>query len=127
MGQILWIGLGGFFGAILRFMVSGSVQWIAKGVEMPSGTLLVKLIGSFVFGFLSVLGERSEFFSVDAKSFIFVGGLGAFTTFSTFANDSFSLFQDGSNMWGLANIAVHIVLGLVAIGLGRLLAQQFVH
>ncbi|MBT6151500.1 MAG: fluoride efflux transporter CrcB, partial [Chloroflexi bacterium] len=47
--------------------------------------------------------------------------------FSTFANDSFSLFQDGSNMWGLANIAVHIVLGLVAIGLGRLLAQQFVH
>ncbi len=126
MAQILWIGLGGFVGAILRFLVSGSVQWIAKGVEIPAGTLLVNLIGSFIFGFLSVLGERSEVFSLDAKSFIFVGGLGAFTTFSTFANDSFSLFQDGSNIWGVANIAIHIVLGLVAIWLGRLLAQQFV-
>jgi CrcB protein len=122
--QIFWIGLGGFVGAILRFMVSGSVQWIAKGVELPSGTLLVNLIGSFAFGFLSVLGDRSEILTMDARAFIFVGGLGAFTTFSTFANDSFSLFQDGSNIWGLVNIAIHIILGLTAIWLGRILGQQ---
>lgn len=114
-------------GAVLRFLVSGSVQWIAKGIDLPSGTLLVNLIGSFVFGFLSVLGDQSDLFSMDAKSFIFIGGLGAFTTFSTFANDSFTLFQDGSNVWGLINIAIHIILGISAIWLGRVLGHQFIN
>lgn len=123
MLQILWVGIGGFIGAILRYMVSGSVQQLLRDATFPFGTLAVNLIGSFVFGWLTVLGDQSNVLSTEARAFLFIGFLGAFTTFSTFGNDSYSLLNDGDNLQALLNIGIHIFLGVGAIWLGRLTGQ----
>ena len=61
--------------------------------------------------------------SAEARSFIFIGLLGAFTTFSTFGNDTVSLFRDGEDILSLLNIGLHLVLGLAAVWLGQTLVS----
>jgi CrcB protein len=97
MLQVLWIGLGGFVGAILRYAVSGGVQQILRNSAFPFGTLAVNLIGSFIFGWLTIYADQSCLLSNESRAFLFVGFLGAFTTFSTFGNDSYSLLNGGYN------------------------------
>ena len=123
MSEILWIGMGGFLGAVLRYMVSGSVQLFFSDTAFPLGTLIVNLIGSFVIGLLSVVSETQDIFSLESRSFVFVGLLGAFTTFSTFGNESFNLFQSGNTGGAWGNIGLHIGLGLAAVWLGRAAGQ----
>jgi CrcB protein len=123
MLQVLWIGLGGFIGAIMRFLVSGGVHQMLRNSSFPFGTLAVNLLGSFFFGWLTVLADQSSFISSDSKAFLFVGFLGAFTTFSTFGNDSYSLLDGGDSWYALLNIGYHIFLGVGAIWLGRTLGK----
>lgn len=52
MGDLLLIGIGGFIGAILRYLVAGWVHQASKSTSFPYGTLVVNIPGSFVIGFL---------------------------------------------------------------------------
>jgi CrcB protein len=108
-------------------MVAGGVQQIVQGSAFPLGTLAVNLLGSFIFGWLSVLGDQADLISSDSRAFLFIGFLGAFTTFSTFGNDSYSLLNGGENFFALLNIGFHIFLGVGAIWLGRLVGQAILH
>jgi CrcB protein len=126
MLQVLWIGLGGFIGAILRYAVSGGVQQMLRNSAFPFGTLAVNLIGSFIFGWLTIFADQSDLVSTETRAFLFVGFLGAFTTFSTFGNDSYSLFNGGENGFALLNIGFHIFLGVGAIWLGRFIGKSFI-
>jgi CrcB protein len=126
MLQVLWIGLGGFVGAILRYAVSGGVQQILRNSAFPIGTLAVNLIGSFIFGWLTIYADQSNLLSTESRAFLFVGFLGAFTTFSTFGNDSYSLLNVGDNWAALLNIGFHIFLGVGAIWLGRFIGKSFI-
>ena len=126
MLQVIWIGLGGFIGAILRYAVSGGVQQMLRNSAFPFGTLAVNLIGSFIFGWLTIYADQSNLVSTETRAFLFVGFLGAFTTFSTFGNDSYSLFNGGDNWFALLNIGFHIFLGVGAIWLGRFIGKSFV-
>ena len=83
-------------------------------------TLVINLLGCVLMGALSQLVESFGFFSAGTRSFIFVGLLGAFTTFSTFGNESVNLLRDGNHLLSFLNIALHIILGIGAIWLGRL-------
>ncbi|MDH5507881.1 MAG: fluoride efflux transporter CrcB [Anaerolineae bacterium] len=123
MGQALWVGLGGFIGAVLRYVVGGAVQRWSKAVAFPYGTLAVNLIGCLAIGFFSQVADRRGFFSAEGRAFAFLGVLGAFTTFSTFGSDSVELFRAGQSVPGLLNVGGHIVLGLGAVLLGRYLGQ----
>ena len=69
--------------------------------------------------------EGQETFSPQGRAFLFIGLLGAFTTFSTFGNESFNLWQDGNNLLAWGNVGLHIVLGLGAVWLGRFLGLTF--
>ena len=118
MGNLLLIGLGGFIGAILRYSVSGFVQGWSKGNPFPIGTLAVNILGCFVIGLLSQLAESHGLFSPETRSLLFIGFLGAFTTFSTFGNDTMNLLQ--STPWlSITNVSAHIMLGLIAVWAGR--------
>jgi CrcB protein len=123
MGNLLLIGLGGFMGALLRYSVTGWVQNWSKSFNFPYGTLFVNLLGCLLIGALSQIAEVRGVISPEARSFIFIGLLGAFTTFSTFGYDTVNLFQEGKDLLSLINIGLHLVLGLSAVWLGRSLVS----
>jgi CrcB protein len=120
--KLLYVGLGGFAGSVLRYLASGYVQGLSGSVGFPYGTLAVNLTGCFIIGFLSHLADARGVFSADTRAFVFIGVLGGFTTFSTFGNETMNLFRDGENSFALFNIGTHILLGLFFVWLGRSLA-----
>ena len=119
MTNLLLVGLGGFIGSILRYLLSGYVQGSSRSVDFPFGTLAVNLIGCFVIGFLAQLAEGRGLFTSQARTFIFVGILGGFTTFSSFGNETINLARDSQFVNALANIGANVILGLLAVWLGR--------
>jgi len=117
--NILLVGAGGFIGSILRYLVSGYIQQSTKSIDFPYGTLAVNLIGCFVIGFLAQLAEARGMFTSESRSFVFVGILGGFTTFSSFGNETLNLARDSQLMNALANVGANVILGLFAVWLGR--------
>lgn len=119
MGQIFIIGLGGFIGAVLRYLIGGWVQAFSGSGSFPYGTLSVNLMGCLLIGLLSQLAETGQFFTPETRLFLLMGVLGAFTTFSTFGNETLTLFRNGQTFLSLMNVGAHILLGLSAVWLGH--------
>ncbi len=119
MVNILLVGFGGFIGSVLRYLASGYIQQATKSIDFPYGTLAVNVIGCFVIGFLSQLAESRGAFTNEARLFVFVGILGGFTTFSSFANETLNLARDSQTMNALANVGANVIFGLFAVWLGR--------
>jgi CrcB protein len=117
--NILFVGIGGFIGSVLRYIVSGYVQQAAKSIDFPYGTLAVNVIGCFIIGVLAQLAESRGVFTSESRLFVFVGVLGGFTTFSSFGNETFNLARDGQLAGALANIGANVIVGLFAVWLGR--------
>ena len=124
MGKLFLAGIGGFIGSALRYAVTGYVQTWTRSINFPYGTLAVNLIGCFAIGLLSYLAETRGLFTAETRTLIFIGLLGGFTTFSAFGNETMNLWRDGENALAMANIALHLVLGLGAVWLSRTLAYQ---
>ncbi len=119
MRNLFFVGIGGFMGAILRYTVSGFVQNLSHRIDFPFGTLVVNVVGCFFIGALSQLVETQMVLSAEVRLLLLVGVLGAFTTYSTFSNETVSLLQDQEMLLALMNIGMHLVLGLGAVILGR--------
>jgi len=100
---LLLIGLGGFLGANARFLVS---TWVAQrvGSQFPWGTLVVNFSGSLLLGMLLAWAANQAAFDTRARLFLVTGFFGAYTTFSTFANESIALLQSGDWAGALGNI-----------------------
>ncbi len=119
--QFVAIGVGGAIGAILRFVISG-IAYNVLGQNFPWGTLVVNMIGCFLIGFLSQLFEEMAI-SPNLRVLILVGGLGAFTTFSTYALENVNLLRDGQFGIAFLNIIASTVLGIVFVFVGMALAN----
>ncbi|MBN2614144.1 MAG: fluoride efflux transporter CrcB [Bacteroidales bacterium] len=91
--KLLAVAFGGSIGAVLRFVIYELIESKHKS-DFPWGTLTVNLLGSLVIGFLWGYFSR-VYISPSLRMLIFVGILGSFTTFSTFAFDNFSLIRNG--------------------------------
>lgn len=122
--QLIAIAVGGAAGAVLRFVVSG-LAYDYLGDGFPWGTLVVNLIGCFVIGFLSKLFE-SMTVSPNVRMMILVGGLGAFTTFSTYALENVNLLRDDQIMLAAINVLASTAVGLICVFLGIALANLVV-
>ena len=122
MFNILFVGVGGFIGSVLRYAVAGWVQQLSRSLDFPYGTLMVNLIGCFVIGFLGELAEARGIFASETRLLIFIGLLGGFTTFSSFGNDTLNLVRSGQMFNALTNVAVNVILGLLLVWLGRTVA-----
>ena len=122
MANIVSIGLGGFLGAIGRYYISG-VFYRWWGTGLPYGTFAVNIIGCFFLGFVMTLTEERFLVNPVIRSFLAIGFLGAFTTFSTFSFETLMLIRDGSFFAAVENILLSMVIGLVAIYLGIVLAR----
>ncbi len=112
---ILAIGSGGFIGAVLRAYLSGVINKTLPH-DIPFGTLGVNIIGSFLIGVLFALFYHIEI-SPNIKSFLITGLLGALTTFSTFAIESFWLFKTNYFL-ALANILLNVIFTIIFAGIG---------
>jgi fluoride exporter len=119
MHPIVLVGIGGFIGAVLRYLMSGFVQNLTQSVSFPHGTLAVNLTGCFLMGIFSHLVESQAGMTAEMRLFLMVGLLGSFTTYSTFSNETLNLLQDHGLSLALINMGTHIIFGLSAVLLGR--------
>ena len=114
---ILAIGSGGFLGAVLRAYLNGFINSRIHHA-LPLGTLGVNLIGSFIMGALFAYFMYTNILSVHAKSFLTTGLLGALTTYSTFAMETFFLLEGGSIVLALSNMALNMFGTVLMAGSG---------
>lgn len=114
MRDVLLIGFGGFLGAVLRYGISGMAHSMLRSFEYPIGTLVVNLLGSFILVFLASASEFSGIFAPGLRAFIFIGLLGAFTTFSTFSLETVMLLVDGQIGPAIGNAGANLGLCLLA-------------
>ena len=121
---ILAIGSGGFIGAILRAYLNGVINHKFPHA-LPFGTLGVNLIGSFIMGVLVAYFMYTTTFSVHTKSFLSTGILGALTTYSTFAIESFMLLEGGSITLALTNMTLNVFGTVFMAGSGYYLISYF--
>ncbi len=117
------IGAGGFTGAVLRFLISSWAQTRSGSIIFPFGTLAVNMIGCFFIGVLTYLVESRSFFSTETRSFILIGLLGAFTTFSTFGYETLGLIRDNRMDLAALNAGCQVVIGVGLVWLGRIMAS----
>ena len=125
MTKILLLAAGGAIGTLLRYSLSGLTYKLFNGV-FPWGTLLVNLAGSFAIGLLWGFFDI-ENLSSNIRNFIFIGVLGGFTTFSTFALENFSMFRDGQIKLALSNILASNIIGIALVFAGFLLSKYIIN
>jgi len=113
----LAIGIGGFIGAILRAYTAGLVNHAFKH-DIPFGTIAVNLIGSFILGSLIGLIQFSAIQNPYLKSLLTTGMMGAFTTFSTFAVESFFLMKNGLIIESLVYISLNVIGSIILAAAG---------
>ncbi len=116
--DLVYVAIGGVLGAVARYIISKLVP----GVEIPWGTLIVNVLGSFILSFVAYSSMLAEVFTREQRLLIATGFCGSLTTFSTFAYETFELYAEGAPLYALLNAALNLTLGLLAIWAGRALA-----
>lgn len=119
--NLLYIALGGALGSVCRYGLSVWVQDILPG-RFPLGTLSVNILGALVIGFLYGLFVSQGLLDEKLRFLLFVGFLGGFTTYSSFALENLVLVQSGAWMTAAAYILATNILGLLAAFLGHWVA-----
>jgi CrcB protein len=115
--------LGAALGGLARYVI-GSAVMQRFGGRFPLGTLVVNVTGCFLIGvLLPLLTERGEP-RPNLRLLLVVGVLGGYTTFSSFAWESFQAIDEGSRWIGFANVALSVILGYLAVWCGALLVRR---
>ncbi|MDP4183381.1 MAG: fluoride efflux transporter CrcB [Bacillota bacterium] len=116
------VGIGGFIGASLRYLISTGAAKIFKS-DFSFGTLIVNVIGAVLIGFIMQLSIKSSFITPNMKLFLTTGILGGLTTFSTFSFETVSLFQSGRYFLCFSNIILNLSLSLLGVFIGALIGR----
>lgn len=125
MLKLLYVGVGGCIGAMLRYVISiGSSKIFIT--QIPCGTLIVNVLGGILIGFFMELSLSTDIISPSMKIFLTTGIMGGLTTFSTFSYETISLFSNGNILFGTLNICLNLFLSLGGVLLGQFLALSLV-
>ncbi|CZR96127.1 MULTISPECIES: fluoride efflux transporter CrcB [unclassified Clostridioides] len=123
MIHILCVGIGGFSGAILRYLISLRFA----EAKFPFGTLIVNVMGGVLIGFIMEMSTRTNYISDNLKLFLVTGLMGGLTTFSTFSFENVKFFDSGNYMLFGLNIFLNLTLSILGVFIGRTLCRQFVN
>ena len=122
--HVLMLLVGGAAGTYLRYNVGKWFNSQPWGEAFPFGTLFINVTGSFILAVAAVIifdvlePQREEWYML-----VGVGFCGGYTTFSTFAWETFKLIRLGSWWYALANSLGSVIAGLVGVFLGVLLTE----
>ncbi|MGI8657256.1 MAG: fluoride efflux transporter CrcB [Candidatus Limnocylindria bacterium] len=122
MVALLFVGLGGFAGAIARYVVDARLTaW--SGGALPWGTFVVNISGSFLLGLLFALVVERAALAPELRAPLMIGFLGSYTTFSTLALESWRMIEDGLLLSATLNLAGSVLIGVTAavagVAIGR--------
>jgi CrcB protein len=120
----LIIMLGGAIGTLARYLVSFFAMPISR--DLPWGTILINILGSFIIGFFGTLTLSHGKFPLteNARLFVMVGICGGFTTFSSFSLQTLDLLRSGAVVRAMINVVLSVVLCVGAVTIGHLVASQ---
>lgn len=120
---ILAVGLGGFAGSVLRYLVSRLTVGI-NFANLPLGTLAVNILGCFALGLLTGLFERTNSLSPELRLLLTTGMCGGFTTFSTFMGENFGMARNGQFVLLAAYLIISLAVGFALFFAGYALSAK---
>ena len=120
LNNLLFVFIGGGIGSILRFGTNSFINYYSFS---HIGTLVVNVLGSFLFGIIVTIGEgKSNYFNL----FLLTGLLGGFTTFSQFSYDVIAL-QNNENLFSIIYVFTSVLLSISMAILGIYIANRFIN
>ena len=121
MLNCLAVGLGGFVGAVLRYLIS--LIPIKNPDAFPINTFIINIAGAFAIGCIALVATKNT--DIDPKVLLFlkVGICGGFTTFSTFSLETAELIKSGSVVTAIIYVILSIVIGVLAVMLPQLVIK----
>lgn len=116
MIECLLVGLGGFLGSVLRYLIG--LMYVNTDSGFPLKTFIINIFGAFIIGALSSIAIK---YNVNSKAILFlkVGLCGGFTTFSTFALETQELLKNDRVGVAIIYVTLSVVIGVVAVILGE--------
>jgi len=112
--NLLFAGIGGFIGTVLRYLPYQFIKvnqnfWI---------TLCINIIGSFFIGLIIGYGLKNQVWDAKWRSFFAIGICGGFTTFSSFSLENIKLLQNGKIAESMIYIGLSVIAGITAAFIG---------
>lgn len=114
--ELLYVGVGGAVGSIMRYLVSLAVKYSDTG--FPWATFAVNIVGCLAIGLLFGYTSRNPSFSSNINLLLAVGVCGGFTTFATFSKECLQMLQAGNHWMCAIYIVGSVVLGVAAAAIG---------
>jgi len=116
---LLYIGIGGFFGAISRFIIS------SINISQAYGTLSVNIIGSFLIGILALYFEQN--IAPEYRALFITGFLGSLTTFSAFSLETTLMLEQSHYVKAATHMFLNVFLSLGATIIAMVLYKKYIY
>lgn len=122
MNKILFVGIGGFLGAIFRYLIGG---WSAKilGNNFPYGTFIANIIACFFIGFIAEGSLGTWNIPDNVKLLLVTGILGGLSTFSTFSYETVD-FISSNPIFAMINVLLNLSFGIIGVIAGKNLVKM---
>lgn len=122
--SLIWVGLGGGIGAMLRYYLGLKIKCSYQG-NFPLATFIVNISGAFLLAFLSaaLAADWQIRYGTFLHELVLTGILGGYTTFSSMQVDALTLFEKEKNIVGLFYLLITLVSGFIGAALGFYLAK----
>jgi fluoride exporter len=121
----LIVTIGGALGTLARYVVS--VLAIPISRELPWGTIVINVTGSFIIGLFGTLTLAHGRYPApeSVRLFVMIGLCGGYTTFSSFSLQTLDLLRSGAVVRAAINIAASVAFCVAAVAAGHLAAAHF--
>ena len=113
MLECLLVGIGGFIGSVLRYLIG--LLPMKPDNQFPVKTLFINIFGAFIISIIVAMTAKNKSLNSNLILMLKVGVCGGFTTFSTFASETVELIQSGNVMVAVSYAVLSVVLSVLAI------------